>query len=96
MAESQLTVSAETLESQIPPQDLLNFAVSNSPTIFYIATLGKAQILKFISSNLETITGHTADTFLTKTGARCQMLHPEDLAAFRDTVNAMKARKHDN
>lgn len=80
-------------EALIPGQNLLDFAVSNSPVIFYIAEVGSEQPLKFISSNVEGITGHPASFFLESLGARRNLLHPDDLSSFRDAVNGLKARR---
>ncbi|MDD9917020.1 MAG: PAS domain-containing protein, partial [Rhodospirillaceae bacterium] len=81
------------LEAQGPGQSLLDYAVSNSPVIFYIAEVGGLQPLKFISSNIEAITGHDPEMFLNTVGARRNLIHPEDLPAFREAVNDLKARK---
>ena len=54
------TAPRTALEAQGPGQSLLDYAVSNSPVIFYIAEVGGLQPLKFISSNIEAITGHLA------------------------------------
>lgn len=91
---SQGTMTPRTaLETQGPGQSLLDYAVSNSPVIFYIAEVGGLQPLKFISSNIEKITGHEPDIFLNNVGARRNLIHPEDLPAFRDAVNDLKARQ---
>lgn len=80
-------------EAQGPGQSLLDYAVSNSPVIFYIAEVGGLQPLKFISSNIEAITGHEPEIFLKTVGARRNLIHPGDLPAFRDAVNDLKARQ---
>ncbi len=80
-------------QTQVPGQNLLDFAVSNSPVIFYIAEVGGVQPLKFISSNVEGITGHKPDMFLQTAGARRNLIHPDDLPAFREAVNGLKTRR---
>jgi len=60
-------------------QMLLDFAVSHSPAIFYIAELESGLPSKFISSNVETITGHPAASFLTIPGYGRRFVHPDDL-----------------
>ncbi len=91
---SQRTMALRTaLEAQGPGQSLLDYAVSNSPVIFYIAEVGGLQPLKFISSNVEAITGHEPEMFLNTVGARRNLIHPEDLSAFREAVNGLKARR---
>jgi len=79
-------------EAQGSGQSLLDYAVSNSPVIFYIAEVGGLQPLKFISSNIEAITGHDPELFLNTVGARRNLIHPEDLPTFRDAVNDLKER----
>jgi PAS domain S-box-containing protein len=82
-----------TGDPSLQGQNLLDFAVSNSPVIFYIAEVGGEQALKFISSNVEAITGHKPELFLSTIGARRNLLHPDDLLAFREAVNGLKARR---
>jgi len=87
------TDQSPVLDTPVPAQGLLDYAVSNSPVIFYIADVGGVQPLKFISSNIESITGHKPETFLSTVGARRNLLHPDDLPAFRAAVNDLKARR---
>lgn len=49
--------------------------------------------MKFISSNVQAITGHDPEMFLDTVGARRNLIHPEDLPSFRDAVNDLKARQ---
>ena len=46
-------------------QALLDFAVSHSPAIFYIGILEGDAPVRFISGNVEEITGHPQSAFLT-------------------------------
>jgi PAS domain S-box-containing protein len=63
-------------------QMLLDFAVSQSPAIFYIADLESGRPCKFVSSNVECITGHPAASFLSVPGYGRRFVHPDDLDAY--------------
>ena len=93
MPSLQDTTSRTAPEAQGPSQSLLDYAVSNSPVIFYIAEVGGLQPLKFISSNVEAITGHGPGIFLNTVGARRNLIHPEDLPAFRNLSTTLRHRR---
>ena len=69
-------------------QALLDFAVSHSPTIFYIALLESGRPVKFISANVAEITGHAQSAFLGEGGYGRRFVHPDDL----DDYAACRAR----
>jgi len=71
-------------------QTLLDFAVSHSPAIFYIAVLEAEQPVKFISKNVETITGHKVEAFLAETGYGRRFVHPDDLPAYARQRHAIE------
>ena len=63
-------------------QTLVDFAVSHSRVIFYIARLGGDQPVSFISSNVETITGHAVAAFHEDRRYGRRFIHPDDLDAY--------------
>jgi PAS domain S-box-containing protein len=79
----QETLALDGIDPSIRQQQmLLDFAVSHSPAIFYIAELESGLPSKFISSNVETITGHSAASFLTIPGYGRRFVHPDDLPGY--------------
>ena len=73
-------------------QTLLDFAVSQSPAIFYIAELEGERPVTFMSTNIETITGHQPSAFIDnpKLGARC--IHPDDWAGFDQSLEELREK----
>ena len=63
--------------------DLLSLAVAQSPTVFYVASLDGAQPIRFISPNIERLTGHPAEAFLGDPGYGRRFIHPEDIEGYR-------------
>jgi PAS domain S-box-containing protein len=70
---------------------LLDFAVSHSPAIFYVADLEGKRPVRFISSNVESITGHKAAAFLEEPGYGRRHIHPEDVAACDRSIGELRA-----
>ena len=60
-------------------QTLVDFAVSHSRVIFYIAELGGDKPVSFISRNIETITGHKVSSFHEDSRYGRRFIHPDDL-----------------
>ncbi|MCP5153127.1 MAG: PAS domain S-box protein [Ectothiorhodospiraceae bacterium] len=60
---------------------LLDFAVSHSAVVFYVASLADGQPLRYISANVETITGHPQRAFLDDPGYGRALVHPDDVDA---------------
>lgn len=69
---------------------LLDFAVSHSPAIFYVAELGDKQPVRFISGNVETITGHKVSDFLADAKYGREFVHPEDLPEYHLALRRLK------
>lgn len=61
---------------------LLALAVAHSPTVFYVASLDGAQGIRFISPNIERLTGHKPSDFLADPAYGRRFLHPDDQAAY--------------
>ncbi len=65
---------------------LLDYAVRHSPAVFYIAALEGERPVRFISDNIEQVTGHPATAFLADAGFGRRLMHPDDRAAYTATV----------
>ncbi len=66
---------------------LLNFAVSHSSTVFYIADIGTGRRTRFISDNVTWLTGHPAEAFTRQPGYGTALLHPDDRPAYFEAIN---------
>jgi PAS domain S-box-containing protein len=73
---------AITPASEAQQRALLDFAVSQSSAIFYIADLAGDKPVRFISSNVQAITGHKPSAFLQESKYGYRHIHPEDLAGY--------------
>ena len=89
MTEQELSAAATAEELANQQRALLDFAVSHSPAIFYIAVLEVDRPVKFISSNVETITGHSAESFLGEAGYGRRFVHADDLPAYKRIRRAL-------
>jgi PAS domain S-box-containing protein len=78
-----------TTQTDTAQQTLLNFAVSHSPAIFYVVGLEEEQRFRFISSNVETITGHPADAFMTNRQYGRQFIHPDDYPTYAKKIEQL-------
>jgi len=70
--------------------ELLSYAVANSPVIFYVAEARGDHAVRFITSNVATVTGHAPDAFVANPAFGRSLLHPDDAPAFDqalETVN---------
>ncbi len=76
--------------SEAQQQALLDFAVSQSSAIFYIADMSGDSPVRFISSNVESITGHRPADFLSQADFGRQHLHPDDHDGYRKSVELLK------
>jgi len=77
------------LASSGQQQALLNFAVSQSTAIFYIAALSGEQPIRFISANVERITGHKASAFIQEARFGRHHIHPDDIAGYDESIKAL-------
>ena len=67
-------------------QALLDFAVSQSPSMFYIGSLTGDRSPRFVSANVEAITGHRPAAFLDNPGFGVRQIHPEDRLTYDRAV----------
>ena len=86
---SQRTVAPRT-NGRPEETDLLSLAVAQSPTVFYVASLDGAQPIRFISPNIERMTGHPADAFLADPGYGRRFIHPEDIEGYRHQLARLR------
>jgi len=73
------------------PEAMLADAVSRSPVIFYVAELSETPGFRFISPNVETITGHTIEAFMSNSGLWQERVHPDDRGAFTAAEKSLQA-----
>ena len=71
-------------------QALLEFVVAQSSVVFYIAELEGDTPIRFISSNVETITGHKPADFLADPNYGYRHIHPDDLSGYRARIEELK------
>lgn len=83
-------VAAHTDEDTIRQQALLDFAVLQSPAVFYIAALDGDMPIRFISANVEALTGHKVSAFLEDPKYGRRFIHPEDLPAYNHTLDRLR------
>jgi len=81
---------AETsIPSVVPAEDqraLLDLAVAHAPTIHYVASLQGDQPVKFVSANVEAMTGHRVADLLSDAGHFRAHIHPDDMTALTEKV----------
>jgi PAS domain S-box-containing protein len=73
-------------------QALLEFAVSQSSAIFYVADLTGERPIRFISSNVEAITGHKPSAFLWEARYGYRHIHPDDLPGYELGLKTLQER----
>lgn len=83
-----IAVSQAAAES-LREQALLDFALSRSPAVFYVANYEGDRPLRFISSNIEDLTGHTAAAFQANPTYGRQFVHPDDLPAYDQSLDRL-------
>ncbi len=71
---------------------LLDFAVSQSPAIFYIAELEGARRVTFISSNVEIITGHRPGAFTEDPEFGWRNIHPDDQVRYNRVLDELRSK----
>ena len=72
---------------------LLHFAVANSSTAFYLCELDGERRTLFMSDNIESMTGHSANHYMETTGFGVSQIHPDDRSTYLETVAALGDRK---
>ena len=71
---------------------LLDYAVSHSPAIFYVAEYRDDRwVTFFISPNVETITGHKPAVFTRETGFGLTLVHPDDLDSYLAVIESLSS-----
>ncbi|NQW09167.1 MAG: PAS domain S-box protein [Alphaproteobacteria bacterium] len=65
---------------------LLDFAVGQTDTVFYIAALHGERRTQFISDNIVELTGHSAADFVEQSGFGLRHIHVGDQAAYLDAI----------
>ena len=83
---------SDTPEAGAQHQAVLDFAVSRSSAVFYIADLAGDRPIRFISSNVRSITGHEPDAFLRDSGLGRRLIHPDDLPAYMSGLTVLQQR----
>ena len=83
--------SAMAPDSHARQQALLEFAVSQSSAVFYIAELHGVAPVRFISANIETITGHKPEAFLAQADYGDRLVHPEDLENYTAQIASLSS-----
>ena len=71
---------------------LLDFAASQSPSIFYIGNLAGNASARFISANIEPITGHKQEAFLEQNGFGISQIHPDDREPYLDALAELETK----
>ena len=80
--------------SAVGPQQqaILDFAVSQSTAVFYVADFSGERPARFISSNVETITGHDPAAFLAEAAYGRRFIHPDDLETYNQGLDSLVER----
>jgi PAS domain S-box-containing protein len=86
--DSDIAASAGDLARR--QQALLDFAVSQSPAVFYIAALDGEKPIRFISANVEALTGHSPAAFLQEPRFGRRHIHPEDLPDYDRSLERLR------
>lgn len=73
-------------------QALLEFVVAQSSVVFYIADLDGDTPVRFISSNVETITGHKPSDFVSDPNFGLHCIHPDDRAGYQKNIALLRER----
>lgn len=72
-----------------PAGSLLDFAVLQSPAVFYLASLEGERPLHFVSANIEPLLGFPAELFMREVGFGRRLLHPEDWTTYQDAIDGL-------
>jgi PAS domain S-box-containing protein len=69
---------------------LLDFAASHSSVIYYIADLKGIRPVRFVSSNVEAITGHKPAAFLGEARYGLSQIHPDDVPGYQQGLDMLQ------
>lgn len=81
--ETDLSAIAELAEQQA----LLDFALSQSAMVFLLAEIDGP--IRFVSPNVEKLTGHLREAFLSEPGFLVGLIHAEDRARFDEALHRL-------
>ncbi|MCG8691533.1 MAG: PAS domain S-box protein [Minwuiales bacterium] len=70
--------------------DLSDFALSQSPTVFYVAGLDGGAGTTYVSPNVLAVTGHPSSAFAGNPDYRRNNIHPDDLPGYQAAVRALR------
>ena len=73
-------------------QALLDFAVSQSPSMFYIGSLTGDRSPRFVRANVAAITGPSPAAFLDSPGFGVRQIHPEDRLTYDRAVADLRVK----
>jgi PAS domain S-box-containing protein len=73
-------------------QALLEIAVTHGSAIFYVADLSSERPFRYISPNVEAVTGHEAKPFMEAASYAARHVHPDDLAAYKANIHALTGK----
>lgn len=69
--------------------DLLRVAVAHSPTIYYVAQFDGSRLTRYISENVEVLTGFAPERFLDNAGFGASLLHPDDRERYHRAIDRL-------
>ncbi|MBT6139087.1 MAG: PAS domain S-box protein [Rhodospirillaceae bacterium] len=93
MSDAVLVPPTEANSTAEHERTLLDFAVAQSRAIFYVADLDGDRPLRFISSNIETITGHKVADFLGEAYFGRDLLHEDDRENYDQNIDQLRTTK---
>lgn len=70
-------------------QELLEDAVEQSPVVYYIADWGNSKDIRYVSANIESLTGKTAAEVTATPRFWRRNIHPDDLAKYSNRVSGL-------
>ncbi len=70
-------------------QELLEEAVEQSPVVYYIADWSSNSDTRYVSANIESLTGKTADEVTATPRFWRRNIHPDDLAKYSNRVSSL-------
>lgn len=70
-------------------QELLEEAVEQSPVVYYVADWGSSTDIRYVSANVESLTGKTAAEVTATPRFWRRNIHPDDLAKYSNRVSSL-------
>ncbi len=84
--------SPPTMVSDAHRSALLHFAVANSSTVFYLCDLDRERRTRFISDNVEKITGYPASHYIDIIGYGATQMHADDRDDYLEAIASLGER----